>query len=633
MIFTILNKTDLAPLMEIDDFISVVWNNKYYTAGEFELLTQTTPEKIEKIARDNFISLNGTDEIAIIELITFSEDEENGAIMTVKGSFAQSILNRRIFWETKKLSGNVIDALQGAIKNEALNPTIVDRSLNKTVDVKTAYGSLEENYTELRQVQKYGESEIYTAGTIDDNGIRSGFELSYINLPFYYNNQLLYFKDAQGVMYSRLYTKPLEDESYNAQLFLSPNESYIMYKARYFNANIFTRENVENLHDEVTHTGRIMSFRFKLSQVEGVSIADQVPLSNNLASLTKAEYEAGNFGVALFDNYLYFRFGYSNYVTTFIINNYHIYPNSDPNGFALYAFWILTGYKSPDSEYRLFNENSYILYSLPNYAKIPVSCCDSAGNEIAIDWKTSNPIRNEKNTLDNSILYIEYVKVLMTSDIFVIGKSVEIDEEIAIDVYGENLLERVEEIAELYGVGIKARKGKKPKIIYEKGRFETIMVDAVIFDFYKGANRSNNIVFSENLDNLNSYTVNIANGGANVALVYSKDGETEYTGEAGAGAGTGRREIFVNKTDKPGYIDAGYTASLAEEGQLSLQGVKITIESEVDANSYVYRTQFNLGDIVKMQINDLGIEQVIRILEVREYQDENGYFIDLILGE
>ena len=138
MVFTILNKTDLAPLMEIDDFISVVWNNKYYTAGEFELVTQTTREKIEKIARDNFINLNGTNEIAIIELITFSEDEEKGAIMTVKGSFAQSILNRRIFWETKKLSGNIIDALTGAIKSEALNPSAVDRSINKTVDVKTA---------------------------------------------------------------------------------------------------------------------------------------------------------------------------------------------------------------------------------------------------------------------------------------------------------------------------------------------------------------------------------------------------------------------------------------------------------------------------------------------------------------
>lgn len=632
MVFTILNKIDLAPLMEIDDFISVVWNNKYYTAGEFELITQTTPEKIEKIARDNFITLNGTNEIAIIELITFSEDEEKGAIMTVKGSFAQSILNRRIFWENKKLSGNVISALQNAIKKEALFTSNDDRSLNKTVDVKTATGSLEEEYAELRQVQKYGESVINTAGTIDENGIRSGFELSYINLPFYYNNQLLYFKDAQGVMYSRLYTKPLDEESYNAQLFLSPNESYIMFKARYFNANIFTRENIENLQNERTHTGFTMSFRFNLSQVESAGIADQVPLSNNLASLTKADYEAGKFGVALFDNYLYFRFAYSSALTVFINNNYHINPNSDPSGFALYAFWIFTGYKSPDSEYRLFNENSYILYSLPKYEKIPVSCCDSAGNAIVIDWGKSYPIRNDANALDTSILYIEYVKALLTSDIFLIGKSVEIDEEIEIDVYGENLLERVEELAELHGVGIKARKGKQERLVNPIG-WITKFVDVVFFDFYKGVNRSNNIVFSEKLDNLNSYTVNLANGGANVALVYSKEGDTEYTGTAGAGAGTDRREIFVNKTDKPGYIDAGYTASLAKEGQLSLQGVKITIESEIDANSYNYRQQFNLGDIVKIQINDLRLEQVIRVLEVREYQDENGYSIDLILGE
>ena len=117
MIFTILDKNDLAPLMEIDDFISVVWNNKYYTAGEFEIIFQTTPERIEKVARDNYITLNGSEDIAIIELITFSDDEEQGAIMTVKGSFAQSILNRRIFWENTKLNGDIGIELRKAIES------------------------------------------------------------------------------------------------------------------------------------------------------------------------------------------------------------------------------------------------------------------------------------------------------------------------------------------------------------------------------------------------------------------------------------------------------------------------------------------------------------------------------------
>ena len=107
----------------------------------------------------------------------------------------------------------------------------------------------------------------------------------------------------------------------------------------------------------------------------------------------------------------------------------------------------------------------------------------------------------------------------------------------------------------------------------------------------------------------------------------------EYNETAGASAGINRTELYVNRTGEAGYIGPDYTQQLIEDGKLSLQQVTLAIENEIDPYSSVYRTQFNLGDIVRVIIKDLDIAYDTRVLEVREYNDENGYTIDLVLGE
>lgn len=644
MVFTILNKTDLAPLMEIDDFISVVWNNKYYTAGEFEIVFQTTPERIEKVARDNFITLNGTDEIAIIDLITFTEDEEQGAIMTVKGSFAQSVLNRRIIWDKEHLAGELDNEVRNIINKNALDTADNFRSFNKIVDLGTRTGTTSlfnmltdrEPFIEMRQIQFTGKTAV-TPGTLAD-GVKTGEKLKH-STPYFnisgdgagaFGYVMFYASPADvgvtGKAIDKIFSNP-ENDKYSPVIFWNKDNCRLTTKTHgalmwaIFNdallngvdlLNSFSFNKVNNYYVVEFSSKGIKHYTYKeddLSKVSFEKLDDQKPYSESMIGLTKEEYETGGFGVSIIDSKLYVRAKVLQASVDFLTNKGVTYGSSAFNHYILEG---VLGYRS-DEPHPIFNQDSILIYDLKQSEEKVIYPSDPFG------WSAENYFYLRSSVEWAGTMYCEFIRSIAENNIYSLGEKAGVNDYIEVELQGDNVLDKAEELLELYSVGLKARYIKNDGKIY--------------FDFYKGTNRSNNIVFAESLDNLAGYTVNLANGGANVALVYSKDGDKEYTGVAGAGAGVDRREIFVNKTDAPGYVGNAYTQQLEEEGKLTLKGVNITIESEIDANSYVYRTQYNVGDIVKLVIKDLGIEYIIRILEVREYQDENGYSIDLILGE
>lgn len=80
--------------------------------------------------------------------------------------------------------------------------------------------------------------------------------------------------------------------------------------------------------------------------------------------------------------------------------------------------------------------------------------------------------------------------------------------------------------------------------------------------------------------------------------------------------------------------DNRYTIMLKAQGT---QTLKTLIKSEmftgtinVSAGNYILNTDFALGDIVTVQDNDIGKFVNVRIVEVTEVQDENGYTVDAV---
>lgn len=99
-------------------------------------------------------------------------------------------------------------------------------------------------------------------------------------------------------------------------------------------------------------------------------------------------------------------------------------------------------------------------------------------------------------------------------------------------------------------------------------------------------------------------------------------------------------KAMLDVDDKDGdykYTDNIYTQTLNQEGQKKLKDyiTKETFTGEINATfgRWIYGRDYFLGDIVTVQDNQIGKYVNVRIAEVTEVQDENGYSVNVVFGE
>lgn len=194
-------------------------------------------------------------------------------------------------------------------------------------------------------------------------------------------------------------------------------------------------------------------------------------------------------------------------------------------------------------------------------------------------------------------------------------------------------------------------------VLEEYGLAATVILDVdagkLLYVIYAGVDRSaendagnDPIIFSKDFDNLtsSSYQYNAATE-KNVALIGGAGEGLErfYSLIAGAQTGLQRREMWVdaasiNRTYKDDddveqtYSDTDYRAMLDAAGRqnLHVHGVSETFDAAIDImnSRWKYNKDFALGDIVTTQNDDIGKFVKVRVREVLEVQDENGYSIE-----
>src|SRR4051794_594064 len=74
----------------IDEFLSVVWTERYYGDGAVELVVPATTEMIKKIPTGTFVALDGSRDVMIIETVNIE-----GANLKASGISLLPWLNNR----------------------------------------------------------------------------------------------------------------------------------------------------------------------------------------------------------------------------------------------------------------------------------------------------------------------------------------------------------------------------------------------------------------------------------------------------------------------------------------------------------------------------------------------------------
>lgn len=175
-----------------------------------------------------------------------------------------------------------------------------------------------------------------------------------------------------------------------------------------------------------------------------------------------------------------------------------------------------------------------------------------------------------------------------------------------------------------------------------------------LYTIYAGIDRSINntagnvpLIFSKEYDNLTTsdYVYNTSTE-KNVALIGGEGEGLErfYSLIGGNNAGLNRREVFIdassiNKTYKDendveqAYTVEEYKTLLDAKGKQDLAPLVVTetFEGTVDTTNgnYFYKNDFELGDIVTVQSNDINVYVNSRICEILESQDSSGYSAEI----
>lgn len=150
--------TKMETLSVIDNFNSLIWTDRYYQNGDFELYMPITESLLNAVKQDYYLRIRDSEHVMIVEKILIEADSENGARVTISGRSLESILDRRIAWGSTVLKGNLQDALEKLLTDNIINPTDEKRKIENFVFKRTE----DERITSLTIDAQYLGEDIYT---------------------------------------------------------------------------------------------------------------------------------------------------------------------------------------------------------------------------------------------------------------------------------------------------------------------------------------------------------------------------------------------------------------------------------------------------------------------------------------
>lgn len=129
---TVLN-TNLDAISIVDVYESFIWTDRYYEYGDFELFTSMTDTILNYIRQDYYLQSRESEHVMIIEKIRINSDSENGNHITVTGRSLESILDRRIVWGQKTITGNLQNGIRTLLNENVISPADNARKIDNFI--------------------------------------------------------------------------------------------------------------------------------------------------------------------------------------------------------------------------------------------------------------------------------------------------------------------------------------------------------------------------------------------------------------------------------------------------------------------------------------------------------------------
>ena len=129
----ILDENFVALPMIIDGYKSFIWTIRYTGHGDFELLTAMDPVLLQFLRKDNYLWLDKSNRVMLIEDLEIKTDVLDGNYLTVTGRSLESLLTRRIVWEHTTINGNLQVGIKKLINENVINPKDPKRKIHNFI--------------------------------------------------------------------------------------------------------------------------------------------------------------------------------------------------------------------------------------------------------------------------------------------------------------------------------------------------------------------------------------------------------------------------------------------------------------------------------------------------------------------
>ena len=170
--FVEIRNADRETIGIIDAAKSIIWTAKYYGVGDFEIYTQATNEAIAMLKIGNYVTRPDDRNVGIIESISVNFNAQDGYMITAAGSFAKSILARRLIYNLSGntiypvvISGNVETAVRGLVSRSIISATDAARNVS-FIELGAAAGIaktiVDANGAATQKQTSYGNLQAYT---------------------------------------------------------------------------------------------------------------------------------------------------------------------------------------------------------------------------------------------------------------------------------------------------------------------------------------------------------------------------------------------------------------------------------------------------------------------------------------
>lgn len=125
--------TNLDAVSIVDVYESFIWTDRYQQYGDFELYAAMQSGILEYAKQDYYLQSRDSEHVMIIEKLLIGSDVEDGNHITITGRSLESILDRRIVWGQKTISGNLQNGVKSLLEDCIISPSDPNRKIENFI--------------------------------------------------------------------------------------------------------------------------------------------------------------------------------------------------------------------------------------------------------------------------------------------------------------------------------------------------------------------------------------------------------------------------------------------------------------------------------------------------------------------